>query len=356
MRQDTPSSIRAAPCRLLARSIADQCYPEDTSNVTAKGCPLDSHSIFHASLLRNFVYCPGSLLDQAITCLETTAADSCSANAACVWTDRYLGVWGSGNGTNNPASMKMMWAVNSAISGSVGWLKGPHDTDLSDNRYNDSVVMPFKYCAARWTINETALSSLYDSFGGWQKAAFSDYHGMETSAAALLGTAGQAITGTCEGGKRLTDWASVCTNATSKQTCPDRLNSVSCSWDSMFGVCKPFRLTASDSILDMYDDNDAWLGYMDYATTTMCPYNRTATACTAAGTTFTYDTPTLESFSTLRTSWHYIDPVAPPSPRSSPSPLPSPGSASALRLGWAAVLLQAVMFALAARTGAVLVA
>ncbi|GLC50561.1 hypothetical protein PLESTB_000393400 [Pleodorina starrii] len=191
------ANLTAAPAtdiqKLLARSIADQCYPEDTANVTEKGCPLQSDNIFHASLLRNYVYCPGSLLDQAIACLETTTNGSCSANAACMWTDRFFGVKGGGVGTN--ASVTMMSAVDSAISNSVGWLKGPHDTDLATNYYSDSVVMPFKYCAARWTINETVLASLYNSFSGWQKAAFEDYN-MRTSAAALLGTAGQAITGT----------------------------------------------------------------------------------------------------------------------------------------------------------------
>ncbi|GLC50528.1 hypothetical protein PLESTB_000389900 [Pleodorina starrii] len=282
----------------MARSIADQCYPEDTANVTEKGCPLDSDRIFHASLLRNYVYCPGSLLDQAITCFETTTESSCSANAACVWTDRFFGVYG-GNAAN--ASTRMMWAVDSAISGSIGWLKGPHDTDLANNAEIKSGVMPFQYCAARWTINETALVSLYDNFSGWQKAVFT-----KIPAAALLGTAGQAITGTCR------------------------------------------------SIRDLYS-NDSWIGMLDNAANT-CLATMDAAACAAAGTTFTYDTATLESFSTLRISWYYIDPVASPRPPS-PSPLrPSPGSASALRLGWAAVLLQAVMFALAARTGAVVVA
>ncbi|GLC39222.1 hypothetical protein PLESTM_000865500 [Pleodorina starrii] len=336
---------------LLARSIADQCYPEDTANVTAKGCPLQSDNIFHASLLRNYVYCPGSLLDQAIACLETTTNGSCSANAACVWTDRFFGVKGGGSGTN--ASVTMMSAVDSAISNSVGWLKGPHDTDLATNYYSDSVVMPFKYCAARWTINETVLASLYNSFSGWQKAAFEDYN-MRTSAAALLWTAGQAITGTCAAGKQLTDWAaSVCTNATSAQTCPGRRNSVYCQWDSNFGVCKPFILSAGDSIRDLYSD-DLWIEMLNNATI-KCPYTMDAAVCAAGGTTFTYDTATLDSFSTLRTSWYYIDTVA--SPPSSSPPSSSPGSASALRLGWAAVLLQAVMFALAAlMTGAVLVA
>ncbi|GLC73234.1 hypothetical protein PLESTF_001349900 [Pleodorina starrii] len=331
----------------MARSIADQCYPEDTANVTEKGCPLDSDRIFHASLLRNYVYCPGSLLDQAITCFETTTESSCSANAACVWTDRFFGVYG-GNAAN--ASTRMMWAVDSAISGSIGWLKGPHDTDLANNAEIKSGVMPFQYCAARWTINETALVSLYDNFSGWQKAVFT-----KIPAAALLGTAGQAITGTCAAGKQFTDWASVCTNATSEETCPITLiNFVSCRWESTFGVCRPVLLSAGRSIRDLYS-NDSWIGMLDNAANT-CLATMDAAACAAAGTTFTYDTATLESFSTLRISWYYIDPVASPRPPS-PSPLrPSPGSASALRLGWAAVLLQAVMFALAARTGAVVVA
>ncbi|GLC35464.1 hypothetical protein PLESTF_001376000 [Pleodorina starrii] len=227
---DAPT-IRAAPCRLLARTIADQCYPEDTAKVAAEGCPFNSYNIFHGSLLRNYVYCPGSLLDQAITCLETTTNSSCSANTACMWTDRFFAVRNSGSGTN--ASVTLMWAVDSAISNSVGWLKGPHDTDLVYHSYSESGVMPLKYCAARWTINETVLASLYGSFSGWQKAAFPDYN-MRTSAAALLGTAGQAITGTCAAGKQLTDWASVCTNATSEQTCPRRRNSVYCQWDPTF--------------------------------------------------------------------------------------------------------------------------
>ncbi|GLC32934.1 hypothetical protein PLESTM_000005300 [Pleodorina starrii] len=331
------------------------------------------------TLLRNYVYCPGSLLDQAITCLETTTEGSCSANAACVWTDRFFGVWDKATGTND-ASRIMMSAVDSAISESVGWLKGPHDTVLADKYYSDSVVMPFKYCAARWTINETALVSLYDGFSGWQKVALPDDTTMLRSAAALLGTAGQAITGTCAAGKQFTDWASVCTNAGSKETCPGSLNSVSCQWDPTFGVCKPYILSAGDSIRDRYSYNQ-WMQLLNSQMITCNSTANNAAACAAEGATFTYDTATLESFSTLRTSWYYSDPPlppppSPPSPTSSPAPssppstappsppprplLPRPpspsprssgSSASALRLGWAAVLLQAVMFALAALTG-----
>ncbi|GLC32943.1 hypothetical protein PLESTM_000006400 [Pleodorina starrii] len=289
-----------------------------------------------------------------------------------MWTDRFFGVQGSGSGTN--ASTTMMSAVDSAISESVGWLKGPHDTDLADNYYSESGVMPFKYCAARWTINETVLGSLYDSFSGWQKAALSDYDGMKRSAAALLWTAGQAITGTCAAGKQFTAWASVCINAGSKETCPGSLNSVSCQWDPTFGVCKPTSLTAGDSILDMGGDH--WMSYLK-SEWKSCASADNATACAAAGYSFTYDTGVLKSYSTLRTSWYYVDPPPPalpssppstspsPAPPSPPSPAPprppsprppspssaSPSSASAVRLGWAAVLLQAVMFALAAPTG-----
>lgn len=94
-------------------------------------------------LLKNWVFCNSSMFDQALACLEQTTNFSCGWNKACVWSNRYFGV------TPSNKSTIFMTALSRAIN-SLGWLKGPHDTDLYYNYNTASGIMPFSYCAARY--------------------------------------------------------------------------------------------------------------------------------------------------------------------------------------------------------------
>ncbi|EFJ40844.1 hypothetical protein VOLCADRAFT_99288 [Volvox carteri f. nagariensis] len=373
--------------KLLARSIADQCYSEDTAGaVTALGCPYNSGGIFHASLLRNFVYCPGSLLDQAITCLETSSETSCSSNTACTWTNRYLAVWSDYRQLN--ASTVMMNAIDAAMI-NLGWLKGPHDEDLTDNYdTNSGGIMPFKYCAARWTINQTFLMSLYNTYTDWQRAAFISgpaYQGP----IALVGTAGQTLTGSCPAGQKLTSMAAACTNnVTTKAKCQAlNANGIYCSWNLTTGVCTPYALPSLGDFLTSEYAADPWIADLYKISLACSGYSSTnATACAAGGSLFTYNTSQLGAFSVVVPSW-YLPPEAssppspppaagtappagllgtppagaggsgtpprasPPPPKAGGPPPPADGSSSALRMGRLTALLQAVVAVLAVWLG-----
>lgn len=105
---------------------------------------LSAPLMFATQLLRNLVYCNGSNLDQALTCLEIISEVNCRSNPACTWTNRFFGVR---RGAIN-ITVTMMTGIDNAIFRSMGWLFGPH-WKLRYYQSRASGIMPFSYCAAR---------------------------------------------------------------------------------------------------------------------------------------------------------------------------------------------------------------
>ncbi|GIM02994.1 hypothetical protein Vretimale_7801 [Volvox reticuliferus] len=295
-------------------------------NVSAIGChrPWSRNNLFHASLFRNFLYCPGSLLDGAITCLETTSQADCVANAACTWTNQTFVQTGSSN-----SSVQMMNIIYNTIIYSIGWHKGPLLT-----MFANGITKPPSYCAARWTVNQTFLESLYGNYNDSLKWYMNKY---PTSAAALVWPEGKALTGNCTAGSKFTSWASLCTNATTELACPSSKfwfykTGVGCTWNGTTNACRAGAMV-TDNIMFLKDGAvDPWVATV-MNMETLCSHGDSLSNCSNYGIPFTYDTARLGNLSQITVQLEDVQSTA-------------AGQSSGLRVGLMVVLMQLVVTAM----------
>ncbi|KAG2491439.1 hypothetical protein HYH03_010225 [Edaphochlamys debaryana] len=217
-RTDNPSTD---PARMIARTVGELC-----TNGSAP-CPASRMIGLSPTVLRNRLYCPGSPLDQAVTCAWASSAAACNStgtgagagrgsSSTCVWTNTTLQVLSAAaraNISTSGASGAQLLAT--AVGFFLYGLSSSVEKNLPVTPQGaDMGPGPFtgEHCAARWMLNTTFLNTTFAAYTTNQQvdmwdavADTSRYNAL----VALVGAGGRALLGNCSSGGALQNWTAL---------------------------------------------------------------------------------------------------------------------------------------------------